>query len=205
VNHSRTPPHVSDEIMELCRELVRDPSPRFLSVDPLPNVPANECFPVVRQVVAERGGSVCHGWLIWEWPTVMIEAEFHAVWQDPQGQLHDITPKPFNQSRVLFLPDGERVHQGRQVDNRRRALSPHADVKEFFGACEALFEFMNRGERANQHGELVVKGAEADEYAALAQRKQEAYDHLVARLPRPGRNDPCSCGSGRKYKKCHGA
>jgi uncharacterized protein len=21
----------------------------------------------------------------------------------------------------------------------------------------------------------------------------------------PGRNDPCPCGSGRKYKKCHGA
>jgi uncharacterized protein YecA (UPF0149 family) len=23
--------------------------------------------------------------------------------------------------------------------------------------------------------------------------------------PKLGRNDPCSCGSGRKYKKCHGA
>jgi uncharacterized protein len=21
----------------------------------------------------------------------------------------------------------------------------------------------------------------------------------------PGRNDPCPCGSGRKFKKCHGA
>jgi uncharacterized protein YecA (UPF0149 family) len=21
---------------------------------------------------------------------------------------------------------------------------------------------------------------------------------------RPGRNDPCPCGSGKKYKKCHG-
>ncbi|MBN1585788.1 SEC-C domain-containing protein [Candidatus Uhrbacteria bacterium] len=21
---------------------------------------------------------------------------------------------------------------------------------------------------------------------------------------KPGRNDPCPCGSGRKYKKCHG-
>jgi preprotein translocase subunit SecA len=23
--------------------------------------------------------------------------------------------------------------------------------------------------------------------------------------PKLGRNDPCFCGSGRKYKKCHGA
>ncbi|ACL67342.1 SEC-C motif domain protein [Anaeromyxobacter dehalogenans 2CP-1] len=25
----------------------------------------------------------------------------------------------------------------------------------------------------------------------------------VARALRPGRNDPCRCGSGRKYKRCH--
>jgi uncharacterized protein len=23
--------------------------------------------------------------------------------------------------------------------------------------------------------------------------------------PKPGRNDPCPCGSGLKFKKCHGA
>jgi hypothetical protein len=27
----------------------------------------------------------------------------------------------------------------------------------------------------------------------------------VAKQERPGRNDPCPCGSGRKWKKCHGA
>ncbi len=26
---------------------------------------------------------------------------------------------------------------------------------------------------------------------------------VVARAARPGRNDPCWCGSGQKYKKCH--
>lgn len=30
----------------------------------------------------------------------------------------------------------------------------------------------------------------------------EPYRRPVAKL---GRNDPCHCGSGRKYKKCHGA
>ncbi|HPI33565.1 MAG TPA: SEC-C metal-binding domain-containing protein [candidate division Zixibacteria bacterium] len=24
-------------------------------------------------------------------------------------------------------------------------------------------------------------------------------------MPKVGRNDPCPCGSGKKYKKCHGA
>jgi hypothetical protein len=26
----------------------------------------------------------------------------------------------------------------------------------------------------------------------------------VVREKQPGRNDPCPCGSGKKYKKCHG-
>jgi preprotein translocase subunit SecA len=26
----------------------------------------------------------------------------------------------------------------------------------------------------------------------------------VRQTPRVGRNDPCPCGSGKKYKKCHG-
>ena len=38
--------------------------------------------------------------------------------------------------------------------------------------------------------------------AALAQETQRAPEPDV---PRVGRNDPCPCGSGKKYKKCHGA
>ncbi len=30
-----------------------------------------------------------------------------------------------------------------------------------------------------------------------------AEDTGVERLKNTGRNDPCPCGSGRKYKKCH--
>ena len=26
----------------------------------------------------------------------------------------------------------------------------------------------------------------------------------LRKAPEPGRNDPCHCGSGKKYKKCHG-
>jgi preprotein translocase subunit SecA len=31
--------------------------------------------------------------------------------------------------------------------------------------------------------------------------KQET---VVRQTPKVGRNDPCPCGSGKKYKKCHG-
>jgi len=32
----------------------------------------------------------------------------------------------------------------------------------------------------------------------------DRQDPIVRRQPRVGRNDPCPCGSGRKYKKCCG-
>lgn len=34
---------------------------------------------------------------------------------------------------------------------------------------------------------------------------KEAQKPIVREEPKVGRNDPCSCGSGKKFKKCHGA
>ena len=33
----------------------------------------------------------------------------------------------------------------------------------------------------------------------------EEHDEFQAKSDKVGRNEPCSCGSGKKYKKCHGA
>ncbi|MBO6163256.1 MAG: SEC-C domain-containing protein [Eubacterium sp.] len=35
--------------------------------------------------------------------------------------------------------------------------------------------------------------------------KKEKSSHTVIKPPKIGRNDPCPCGSGKKYKKCCGA
>jgi preprotein translocase subunit SecA len=32
----------------------------------------------------------------------------------------------------------------------------------------------------------------------------EAYPELAEDVPKVGRNEPCPCGSGKKYKVCHG-
>jgi hypothetical protein len=100
--------------------------------------------------VLSHGGQICYGWQIWEWPDVMIGAEFHAVWKDPGGKLHDLTPKPVPTDRV-FLPDPVKVYEDRQVNNNRRALSDRPAVREFMEAADAEYEFLNRGARAAQH------------------------------------------------------
>ncbi|WP_153099329.1 preprotein translocase subunit SecA [Paraburkholderia hayleyella] len=40
--------------------------------------------------------------------------------------------------------------------------------------------------------------------SALGQREAGSDTPVVGSVPKVGRNDPCPCGSGKKYKQCHG-
>ena len=54
-----------------------------------------------------------------------------------------------------------------------------------------------------QHPETGGYGA--DEEAAQAQALAEGNEGVLAqRGAKVGRNDPCPCGSGKKFKQCHG-
>ena len=47
--------------------------------------------------------------------------------------------------------------------------------------------------------------AMADAAAAPAEEARDAFDEAdPATWGNPGRNDPCPCGSGKKFKHCHG-
>jgi len=41
--------------------------------------------------------------------------------------------------------------------------------------------------------------------ADLARGERLKVETVRRAGPKVGRNDPCPCGSGRKYKQCHGA
>ena len=59
----------------------------------------------------------------------------------------------------------------------------------------------------------VVQGERPDEVDQATQPKQISLNRGEGAAPKTiyraeekvGRNDPCPCGSGKKYKKCHGA
>jgi hypothetical protein len=55
---------------------------------------------------------------------------------------------------------------------------------------------------------LTVERFDLDNPDGLAEQLVEAtyvFKTLPKGEPAPGRNDPCFCGSGKKYKKCHDA
>ena len=70
-----------------------------------------------------------------------------------------------------------------------RATPECRPILAFAGAGRASAAARPQGRRANagaDGGDDVIKTVKRDE-------------------PKVGRNDPCPCGSGKKYKKCHGA
>jgi hypothetical protein len=88
-----------------------------------------------------------------------------------------------------------------------------ADNVDFFVASgweEVQIELGLRQERSTPEPEY---GWMPDEYVPLAQMMREKFgqnpsgsrkEKKQTAVPSVGRNDPCPCGSGLKYKKCHG-
>lgn len=143
-------------VLSFCRSVNKLP-PTHVPVRPLPNTKADDCFNIVGRQVEGGVGSMVLGWSIWEWPKVMIEAEFHAVWRDPDGNLFDLTPKKFTE--ILFLPDPMKRYEGRQVNNVRKALSRNKDIDRFIALADELYLEMNRGDLADFHGRITVTPA----------------------------------------------
>lgn len=50
-----------------------------------------------------------------------------------------------------------------------------------------------------------IEAEEATLAKAREERKKDPSKYQISADQTPGRNDPCPCGSGKKYKKCCGA
>jgi len=63
----------------------------------------------------------------------MLTAEFHSVWENEAGMLLDITPKPKNEPRILFVPDRsypDSFDFDQRPRNRRQQLHVGTDPAE---------------------------------------------------------------------------
>jgi preprotein translocase subunit SecA len=61
------------------------------------------------------------------------------------------------------------------------------------------------GRKASTTAGMRAIKPEVDEYGQETQERDASPGHTVRNIdPKIGRNDPCPCGSGKKYKQCHG-
>lgn len=172
----QAPTEVTESVQAFGRELGGQPV--LVTVDPIWGAETLDCFTVVDQLVADRGGSRLLGWRMWENVGHWLEAEFHAVWRRPGGDLVDVTPAQIAIDRSLFVPDPAAVYHGRQVNNRFWRLSTHPAIGDYIAAQASWFELMNRGERSEQHGQVTLSPAEGRELEVIISRMQQALRRL---------------------------
>lgn len=183
----KTPHLITPKIRELCR-FISEHEPVFVTVIDESSSIINECFQNVDTYIKEHGGQRVLGWSIWQRANVLIEAEAHAIWKSPTGEMFDITPHINNETSILFLLDNQMTYSGYCIPNIRKALTSSPLVAEFIG----LF---NERDRIASESLQNTFSLPAD----MVKRMIEIEQVLNQRV---GRNDPCPCQSGLKYKKC---
>ncbi len=94
-----------------------------------------------------------------------------------------------------------------KVEYKRRSYQMFADMRNNIklSIAEGYFRQLGRHQSYIQKQEAVIKYQEQLSQAGYQVVKKEKGKgtELKRDAPKVGRNDPCPCGSGKKYKQCH--
>ena len=188
-----TPAEISRPIQKLCKEVAGSAEARFIPVRTDSEAGALSAFDAVARKVGQDGGSMQPGWAIWQCADALIEAEFHAVWRSPDGELVDVAARPGGEQTILFVEDARRSDTGAAVDSERRALRRDPLIEDFITLGRKQF--------------LLLHGDPDDAADRPARMRRLAVSQLIVKnmLEKgQGGDDPCLCNSGKRYKNCHG-
>jgi len=87
----------------------------------------------------------------------------------------------------------------------RIVMTVRVQSREEIDAAEAQLAQAHLENVHYQHADFDANAAPEDLLAPTAAREAAAPPQpRVNTVPKVGRNDPCPCGSGKKYKQCHG-
>jgi uncharacterized protein YchJ len=186
----RTPKLITSEVRKLCRELDATQEPIYVQVHPEEWCELGKCFQNVGRKIETCGGDVRHGWNIKICANLLLDAQYHAVYTDPQGRLIDITPSQDGEKRILFLRDTTRALPEAALipPNERRPRNDDPDTMELIALTNEK-DSLERGQ-----------DADAMRLSQVLERRRQLWRALPYRYA--GRNQRCPCGSGKKYKHC---
>lgn len=117
------PDQIDAATLAFCGTLSPMP-PVYVPVRPAPWARWIHCFDNSVAQAAHAGGEAVYGWAVWHWPGRWFEAEHHAVWRSPDGELVDVTPQTGEPARVLFVEDPTAPYD--PASFRRNVMAPDA-------------------------------------------------------------------------------
>ncbi|KGO85902.1 hypothetical protein Q765_13800 [Flavobacterium rivuli WB 3.3-2 = DSM 21788] len=192
---------MENPVQNIISELNASHHPIELEVKPELNSKPNDCLNIVKRKVERDGGKMVLGWQIWK-NKYWVEAEFHAVWEDLNLELHDISPKIIPIDKILFVEDENLIYDGTQKESIRLNYSNNEFVNVLFKIYEAIFRFDNKGERKFLYDlSLVLNDNQLGHKMYLITLKQIV--EYILKL-NGDRNSNCPCKSGKKFDNCHG-
>ena len=113
------------------------------------------------------------------------------------SSLHPEHRKDYDEKSTRKWAESSQWHNLEIVDTRGGG---EGDTE---GTVEFVATFTEGGAR-REHHELASFEKDGDEWYFVT-GNPIAPKTVVREEPKVGRNDPCTCGSGRKFKKCCGA
>ncbi len=143
---------------------------------------------------------------------------------DAKPEKHELILTPYGMSIVLgafdsfwmnHLEDMEAVQEAvrlRSVGQKDPLVEYRREGHQFFGQMVASFDqWLSENEKKilEQDKQAAAAPAGSDvpknfETPTEQGDSPTSYSLRAAGSPKVGRNDPCYCGSGKKFKKCHG-
>ena len=138
-----------------------------------------------------------------------------------------ISPDLLRGDEALILANAQRAEEAlalvalnlAQAKDIPTAEAKAGDVYRALGEADAAEAYYRRSlaeaRTALERSQAVLRivsllsdaGREQDAAEFLKQERERQAEQPVPRsssVPKVGRNEPCPCGSGKKYKKCHG-
>src|SRR5712692_2608248 len=203
----------SEAVQKLRRALGTDRKAVKVSVVVEPRATDRNCYVNVRDKVEREGGKMQLGWAVWQHAHLFVEAEPHAVFDPGEGKTWvDCTPHDLSDGsqcrEILFIPDDKSSYDFNTTDvqdNVRVSLVDDSRVSEALQLFSERTALMNSvpGIEVALPPDVARRTADLELRASLL--LSAAMQPTAGRAKQKiGRNDPCPCGSGRKYKKCCG-
>jgi preprotein translocase subunit SecA len=135
-------------------------------------------------------------------PLVEYKKESFTLFQDMMDRIEDETVRYLyflrfeqNPESLPFANNDSEFEEDEEEEARKRMeLAKAVEEQQRLAAQSAVMD-MTRGiqkQHEKELKELQFGGTTAEQTVSNG-------------APKVGRNDPCPCGSGKKYKKCHGA
>jgi hypothetical protein len=158
----------------------------------VPRVPKNDCeagncFSNVQKYVEKYGGNLLMGWNVTVRKNLYVECEAHAVWENPEKQVIDITPINGDGNQTLFS-----CVKGMLVQKTPSKYLPLTD-------SELLLKYIDL---RNQFE--IIRCTSGDEMQVPQSLMYGIVGLDEIFIQKTGRNEPCTCGSGLKHKRCCG-